>query len=149
MKDKSGQQHKNSFIFRVYDLDLLRDMETLRVARGYRSMNELITDCVRIALPSLRGRSHGEKLAAAAEGAATVIDKKQLNRALNELFIKSVMNEKLLSGLYNIAYFEAQGMKVDEQTFKSRVLEELPAPLAELQVELEKAYTIPQRKEDR
>jgi len=143
---KTQDRKNNSFHVRVYDDDLLTSIYEMAALKEFSSMNELMSEALRIGIEKMyieRGKrkrfpTSSTSLASSEEILSKV---KAANVTLDDVFVMMTCVEMLMSTLYNVELSKQKGEQISSELMESGYLSDLPEHIKRVKDSLVKRLT--------
>jgi len=133
------RKENNDFKLRIYEDTVLQIVKDLRGKGKYRTYNDVFNAAIKAGLPAITKQAQKEHYVE--EDIFRIIKMlKELLLTVDELFVGSAINERLLATLYNIEAHRAEGEAVGKDLFESGILSALPKEIQEIKQMLEEAH---------
>lgn len=122
--------------FRIYDEETIKKLELLFASKGWRSMNELYQQAIKIGASELYRQEieHKEKNEYTKEKEEMIVKAiNYLKISVDELFITVGMIKHLVTTIYNIDISLLEGEMVDKTLIETGAFSVLPKELQEIE----------------
>ncbi len=117
---------------RIYDKEVIKEIEILKMKKGFNSTNEVINHLIKRGLENTRKENEsGESLKDFEKEFKNKMN--ILTLKIDEIYIQEEINKTLLSNIYNIKLEELDGEKIDRDLVETGAFGHLPEGLEKIE----------------